>query len=43
MDEDGCEHDNNGAFHCCLRNNPSEDELIKLIKITYLDPDSFNG
>lgn len=38
-DEEGCEHDRNGAFHWWLRKEPSEDELIKLIKLTYLDPD----
>lgn len=33
------EHDRNGAFHWWLRKDPTKDELIKLVKLTFLDPD----
>lgn len=37
--EEGSEHDRNGAFHWWLRRNPSKEQLIKLAKLTHLDPD----
>ena len=37
--EDGSEHDRNGAFHWWIRKNPNSDQLRKLLKLTYLDPD----
>jgi len=38
--EDGSEHDRNGAFQWWIRKSPSKDQLSKLLKLTYLDPDS---
>ncbi|MCR1320266.1 hypothetical protein ACKURH_21090 [Enterobacter soli] len=38
-DEQGSEHDRNGAFHWWLKRNPNKNELALLIKLTYLDPD----
>jgi len=38
-DEQGSEHDRNGAFHWWLNRNPSNYELLILIKLSYLDPD----
>ena len=37
--ENASEHDRNGAFHWWLRQEPSEEQLIKLVKLTFLDPD----
>lgn len=37
--EDGSEHDRNGAFHWWLRQNPSAEHLLILIRLTELDPD----
>ena len=37
--EEASEHDRNGAFHYWLRQNPSKEQLIKLIKLSFLDPD----
>jgi len=41
--EDGSEHDRNGAFHWWLRQNPSEEQLLKLAQLTWLDPDQIMG
>lgn len=38
-DEQGSEHDRNGAFHWWLKRAPDRNELALLIKLTYLDPD----
>jgi len=47
-DERGSEHDRNGAFHWWLKTNPkpalgrkapTKEQLKRLIKLTYLDPD----
>lgn len=38
-DEQGSEHDRNGAFHWWLKRDPNKNELALLIKLTYLDPD----
>lgn len=38
-DEQGSEHDRNGAFHRWLKRNPNKNKLTLLIKLTYLDPD----
>lgn len=38
-DEQGSEHDRNGAFHWWLKSEPSKHELALLMKLTYLDPD----
>ena len=38
-DEQGAEHDRNGAFHWWLKRQPSKEELIKLVRLTFLDPD----
>lgn len=40
-DEQGSEHDRNGAFHWWLKRHPDKSELALLIKLTYLDPDQF--
>jgi len=37
--EEASEHDRNGAFHWWLRQEPAEEQLINLVKLTYLDPD----
>lgn len=41
--ENGSEHDRHGAFQWCLKRNPSEDELIKLVKLSYLDAETGMG
>lgn len=33
------EHYRNGAFHFWLRREPSKDVLLKLIKLSFFDPD----
>ncbi|EGT3575815.1 hypothetical protein QNN88_19475 [Citrobacter sp. ANG330] len=38
-DEDGSEHDRNGAFHWWLKREPNKNELALLFKLTYLDSD----
>lgn len=38
-DEQGSEHDRNGAFHWWLKRNPNTTQLTLLIKLTYLDSD----
>jgi len=38
-DEQGSEHDRNGAFHWCLRKNPDSECLLKLVTLSMLDPD----
>ncbi|MDO6388472.1 hypothetical protein [Uliginosibacterium sp. 31-12] len=35
----GSEHDRNGMFHWWLKNEPSKDQLLKLVALSYLDPD----
>jgi hypothetical protein len=37
--ENASEHDRNGAFHWWLRRDPTVEQLIKLLKLTHLDPD----
>jgi len=41
--EDASEHDRNGAFHWWLKRNPTKEQLTKLLKLTYLDPDPLMG
>ena len=41
--EDGSEHDRNSAFHWWLKQRPSEEQLIKLARLTWLDPDPLMG
>ena|SRR3569623_1587020 len=42
--EDSPEHDRNGAFHWWLKNNEiTKEQLIKLVKLSYLDPDTNVG
>ena len=36
--EQAAEHYRNGAFHFWLRQKPGKEILIKLIKLSYLDP-----
>ena len=38
-DEAGSEHDRNGAFHWWLRQSPGVSVLVKLVKLSALDPD----
>ena len=37
--EDGSEHDRYGAFQFWLRRYPSKDQLMNLVKLSFLDPD----
>ena len=37
--EDASEHDRNGFFHWWLKKEPTEEQLLKLAKLTNLDPD----
>jgi len=37
--ENASEHDRNGAFHWWLRKEPTEEQLIKLVKLSFLDPE----
>lgn len=37
--ENASEHDRNGVFHWWLKRNPSEEQLILLVKLAKLDPD----
>ena len=37
--EEGSEHDRNGAFHWWLANCPNSEALLKLAKLSWLDPD----
>ena len=39
--ENASEHDRNGVFHWWLRQEPAEDILLKLTKLTFLDPDPY--
>lgn len=39
--EESSEHDRNGAFHWWLKANPPKDELMKLVRLAFLDPDQF--
>lgn len=39
--EQSPEHDRNGAFHWWLRQNPDKNILMKLLKLSFLDPDKF--
>jgi hypothetical protein len=41
--EEGSEHDRNGAFHWWLRQDPSRDQLERLLRLTFLDPDTALG
>jgi hypothetical protein len=41
--ESASEHHRNGAFHWWLRQEPSAEALIKLAKLTFLDPDPQMG
>jgi uncharacterized membrane protein (UPF0182 family) len=36
---EGSEHDRNGMFHWWLRQEPSKAQLLKLVALTFLDPD----
>ena len=38
-DERGSEHDRNGMFHWWLRRHPTKEQLTKLAKLSFLDPD----
>jgi hypothetical protein len=37
--ENAPEHHRNGAFHWWLQQDPSAEVLVKLVALTYLDPD----
>jgi hypothetical protein len=38
-DERASEHDRNGMFHWWLRREPTSDQLLRLVKLTHLDPE----
>jgi hypothetical protein len=37
--EGASEHDRNSVFHWWLRQSPSKDVLMKLVELSFLDPD----
>jgi hypothetical protein len=37
--ESASEHDRNSVFHWWLRQSPSKDLLMKLVELSFLDPD----
>ena len=37
--ENASEHDRNGFFHYWLKKNPDKETLVKLVKLSALDPD----
>lgn len=37
--EEASEHDRNGVFHWWLRSAPTKEVLMKLVELTFLDPD----
>lgn len=37
--ENSSDHTRNGVFHWWLSQSPSKDHLIKLVKLSFLDPD----
>lgn len=37
--ESASEHDRNSVFHWWLRKSPSKDLLMKLVELSFLDPD----
>lgn len=41
--EDGAEHDRNGAFHWWLRQHPTKQHLMNLVRLAALDPDPLLG
>jgi hypothetical protein len=41
--EEASEHDRHGAFQWWLKHDPSPEILIKLARLTWLDPDSKMG
>ena len=41
--ENGSEHDRNGAFHWWLKRNPTKEQLIKLVRLSFLDEDQVMG
>jgi len=41
--ESASEHDRCGAFHWWLKQEPTEDQLIKLMKLAHLEPESLMG
>ena len=41
--EEASEHDRNGCFHYWLRKEPDKEFLIKLAKLSALDPDTLMG
>lgn len=41
--EQGSEHDRNGAFHWWLKHDPNKEQLINLVKLSFLDPDQGLG
>jgi len=39
VDERGAEHDRNGAFHWWLKQTLTDNQLTKLVALTFRDPD----
>jgi len=42
-DEEGAEHDRNGAFHWWLRQQPTKEQLRSILRLASLDPDPALG
>jgi hypothetical protein len=41
--ERASEHFRNGAFHWWLKRKPSKEQLMKLVRLSYLDPEELMG
>ncbi len=41
--ENASEHDRNGCFHYWLNKNPDKETLVKLVKLSAIDPDKLMG
>ena len=41
--ENASEHDRHGAFQWWLRAQPTDAELVKLVRLSWLDPDKLMG
>lgn len=41
--KEGAEHDRNGAFHWWLKKQPSKEQLLRIVKLSALDPDQLMG
>ena len=41
--EDASEHDRHGAFQWWIKRDPDADVLVKLVRLSWLDPDPLMG